>query len=120
MIKLIKRHLHLWPEWLSLPAFTLLLMVSYHVLYAVMGDGAGFIDPSKLQRLPFVFITMVAFNAFIFLGKKFNWCGLYKWYKDVFIDNVNDLTSWQKAQLLVALYLGSLACCCWLATSYAQ
>lgn len=120
MLKLLRRFVHIWPDFLSLPVLTMAFVGSYHLLYAVMGESAGFIDPSKLQRLFFVFVTMAAFNSFVFLGIKFNFCGLYKWYRDVFIDNANDLTPWEKAKLLIALYSVLLACCCWLAMVFAQ
>lgn len=107
MIKAVKKLFILWTELWSIPV-ALLIWFKSDVILRWADPTAGTYDAGILQCLLFGVIALLLGNGIAFLGIKFNFPSLFKFYENEAGENFNQLEPWQKIKTLLALYLGLL------------
>lgn len=92
-----------WPELLGLPLALLIFFTSAPLLRWLDPTSAVF-DLGILQKIFLGVLTLLAINAAVFLGIKFNFPVVYSYYKNLMKVDFLTLTAWQRFLLFLSLY----------------
>jgi hypothetical protein len=109
----IRQFIKLWSEVWSLPAALILWLVSPYFL-RLLDSEAGVFDAGVLQTIVLVQVMMLAFNGAVWLGIRFNFPTLFRYYAATDRDGINsksdwkNLTPYQRICVLLCCYLGLL------------
>jgi hypothetical protein len=80
-VKKLFNFLKLWPELFSIP-LGLFVFYTSPVFIRWIDPFAATFDVGVLQNIVFAIVALLFFNAAVFLGMKFNFPGVYNWYKE--------------------------------------
>lgn len=103
LIKAITGFLKRWPELLGLPLALLIFLLSAPLL-RLLDPTAAVYDLGILQKIFLGVITLLALNAAVFMGIKFNFPTVYSYYKRLLIVEFFQITPWQRILLFLSLY----------------
>jgi hypothetical protein len=93
----------LWPDWWSVP-LTFLGWFFYPYLMHQVDPEAGFFDAGVLEVIVIAVLAIISFNAVAYMGVKFNWGIVFRYYADSFSNDFKTLTPWQKVKITLFVY----------------